>query len=329
MSPKPGKPVRKPIRLGTTLPEFTEIELELVVPNPVQARTNLDDEQSRLKIASLADSIEQFGLQQPILVRRIPETATGAIYQIVAGERRFRAHQKLERERIPALIFDESTELDEHRAELVSLIENVQRENLDALDLANAIKEMHTRKDGVKYTLDDIGKILGMSKPTLSKILGILKLDDVDTYYLKDYQTGVFEEIGDDKEVAVRPVREVVSLSALSEFSFVARSKECTKESRDQMWSQIRIGKLTIQQIRESSANPETAPEPAAPIPPTDEEPTKPLDADQAQAKLLKTTFKSLERAAVTFEALPSLTPADRDKLSQLIERMSKLLESK
>ena len=81
----------KPKRNATTfsrLPDFEEVALDIIQPNRSQPRTNLSEPQAQAKLASLAQSIDQYGLQQPILIRRMDKPAeTGEVYEIVAGKR--------------------------------------------------------------------------------------------------------------------------------------------------------------------------------------------------------------------------------------------------
>src|SRR5258706_11905861 len=120
MPPKPQKiPLSEKIRpdmfgASADLPRIIEIDLDQIQFNPDQPRKYFDEQ----SIAELAASIEAQGLLQPILVKR----GAGESYIIVAGERRVRAHQKLERATIAAIV----TEGD---SEEIALIENIQREN--------------------------------------------------------------------------------------------------------------------------------------------------------------------------------------------------------
>ena len=301
-------------------PKLMELSLELIAPNPSQVRTNLEDEQSQNKLRSLAQSIENYGLQQPIIVRKIGKMADGAEYQVIAGERRFRAHNILNKSTIQCLVFDDETTFDERKTDEVSLIENVQRENLDAFDLAKAMKALMIRHH---YKQDDLAKILGMAKPTVSRVLGILKLDLVDKYYLNDYKNGVFDEIDEeieDKEVVVRPVREAVSLTALTEFASLSRSTDYTAEQIKAVWLKIRCGKVPTDKIREVVKQ----------APTEDKEPKKPkqLDEQERLAKQLQKSFASVEKAlSVMDKSAETLSAEDKNKVAQLIHRLTKLIE--
>src|SRR4051794_21391907 len=106
-----------------------ELDIDLIEPNPQQPRTRFADE----KLQELAQSIRANGVVQPIVVRR-----HGNRYQIVAGERRWRASQIAELRKIPAFIREVS---DEKLLEL-ALVENIQRQELNAIEEANAYRKL-------------------------------------------------------------------------------------------------------------------------------------------------------------------------------------------
>ena len=324
MAAKPGK---KPERRESPIQDkrvFEIVGLDEIMPNPHQVRSNLEDAESKKKIESLAESIDKHGLQQPIVIRRLNKPVGDVMYQIVAGERRFRAHLLLERKEIPALIFDSSDDINDREAELVSLIENVQRENLDALDLANAIDRMNTKIDGEKFTLKEIGKILGMSEPAVSRIRKILEIDHK---YLDDYKMGTFAETDDDGNTAIRAVRDAVSATALSEFYYVASKKGNSDEDVQALWEQVRCAKISTLQIREAIQQ-EALPE-SDKVSNSESEPrSKKANErdDPASDKLVKKSFATLDKAIKQFDNLPTLTASDRARLSGLIEKLTEML---
>ena len=301
----------KPKRNATTfsrLPDFEEVALDLIQPNSSQPRTNLSEPQAQAKLASLAQSIEQYGLQQPILIRRMEKPApSGEVYEIVAGERRYLAHKVLGKESIPALTLDEDAC---GNADLISLIENIQRENLDAVDLAHAIQRMIARSDaddGPRMTLEDVGKVLGMTKGSVSRVLGVLKLDELDPKYLQDYRSGTFR--GDDGEE--RQVSEVVTGTALSEFSFVARDQKnpLPAEVIDELWGRIRIGALPKNAIRTAAKEREA----------TATEPKPKPDATER-------SFTSLTKALDGFRSVGTLTDEAKERLRALRDELDAIL---
>ncbi len=303
---------------------FELVGLDEIMPNPHQVRSNLDDEESKKKIDSLAESIDKHGLQQPIVIRRLNRPVGDVMYQIVAGERRYRAHLLLERKEIPALIFDGSDDIDDREAELVSLIENVQRENLDALDLANAIDRMNTKIDGEKFTLKEIGKILGMSEPAVSRIRKILEIDQK---YLNDYKMGTFAETDDNGNTAIRAVRDAVSATALSEFYYVASKKGNCEADVQALWEQVRCAKISTLQIREAVQQ-EDSTESDKVSNSKSESRSKKADEKVAPTsdKHVKKLLATLDKAVKQFDYLPTLTASDRTRLLGLIEKLTEMV---
>ena len=141
-----------------------EIDISAIAPNPQQPRRHFAEK----AIAELAESIERRGVLQPILVRDLG----GGKYELVAGERRWRAAQKARLHRIPALVreFDESTTAE------VALIENVQRENLNALEEADAYAQLIER---FAHTQDAVAKLVGKSRSYVTNLLRLRDLPEL------------------------------------------------------------------------------------------------------------------------------------------------------
>lgn len=137
-----------------------EIELDRIVPNEFQPRKTFDDD--RLK--ELAASIKEQGVIQPIIVHRI-----GTNYGLIAGERRWRATRLAGLKTIPALVREAS------KRELIeqALIENIQREDLNPLEAAEAFKRL---QDEFKLTQEDLAKRVGKERSTVTNFLRILGL---------------------------------------------------------------------------------------------------------------------------------------------------------
>lgn len=152
--------------LGQTIKNTDEgvIELKLneIEPDINQPRKTFDDE----KLQELAESIKEHGVIQPIIVSKREE-----YYQIIAGERRWRASKKAGLKTIPAIVRD----YDEKKIREISLIENIQRQNLNPIETAKAIKELMEIHD---MTQDDIAKTLGKSRSTIANTLRVLTLDE-------------------------------------------------------------------------------------------------------------------------------------------------------
>ena len=147
--------------LSPDLPRVIEIKLTELRPNPHQPRKTFD----KRSLKELADSIEQHGLLSPITVLNDPE---GEGYIIAAGERRYRAHQLLDRETIWAIRIDgDPTE--------IAIIENLQREDLNPIEEAEALALL---KDQRGYTHADLAKVVGKARNTVTEILRVNTLPE-------------------------------------------------------------------------------------------------------------------------------------------------------
>jgi len=148
--------------ISPDMPKIIEVELTKLRPNPDQPRKVFDEQ----TIKELADSIDQHGLIQPISVVPDPENQDG--YMIVAGERRYRAHQHLTKPTIVAIIT-------KGKPDEIALIENIQREDLNPMDQAEGLASM-MNKHG--YKQEDLAKIVGKSRPTITELLSLNSLPD-------------------------------------------------------------------------------------------------------------------------------------------------------
>ncbi|NLM17052.1 MAG: ParB/RepB/Spo0J family partition protein [Candidatus Riflebacteria bacterium] len=140
--------------------DFALVPIEAIVPNPGQPRKFFE----KSKLDELAESIKHNGLLQPMLLRK-----TGDTYQIVSGERRYRACKQAGLRKIPAFI----RHIDDRATDIAALIENIQREDLNPLEEAAALKKIL-----LKYgmTHDKLATKLGKSRSALTNRLRLLKL---------------------------------------------------------------------------------------------------------------------------------------------------------
>ena len=118
------------------------------------------------RIAELAESILKHGIIQPLVVRR-----SGAFYEIVAGERRWRAARRADLEKVPCII----REFTDEENMLIAIIENLQREDLDPIEEANGLNQM-IKKFGM--TQEEVSKSISKSRPYISNSLRLLKLPE-------------------------------------------------------------------------------------------------------------------------------------------------------
>ncbi|MEE4379039.1 MAG: ParB/RepB/Spo0J family partition protein [Candidatus Competibacteraceae bacterium] len=141
--------------------ELHILSVTVIDPSPYQPRESYNEEQ----LEALAASIDDLGIVQPIVVR--PKTADR--YELMAGHRRWLAAQRAGKETIPAVI----RALDDHSAAALSLIENLQREDLNPMDAAQGIQRMLT---DFQMAQTSLAKLLGKSKSDITLTLGLLKL---------------------------------------------------------------------------------------------------------------------------------------------------------
>jgi ParB family chromosome partitioning protein len=139
---------------------IVNIKLDLIVPNPMQPRKSVDDE----KIDELARSIERHGVIQPIIVKKVED-----YYQIIAGERRWKASRKAGLKEIPSIVRD----IGNRSQEELALTENIQREDLNSIDEALAYRVIMERYD---ITQEEVSDIVGKSRVYVTNILRLLKL---------------------------------------------------------------------------------------------------------------------------------------------------------
>jgi ParB family transcriptional regulator, chromosome partitioning protein len=144
-------------------PELRQLPLELVRPNPGQPRKRFDEE----ALAALAGSLAERGVVQPILVRPV----AGGTYELVAGERRWRAAQLAGLETIPAIVRDH----DDAASLEVALVENMAREDLNPVEEARAVAAL---VEELGLSREAVGKKVGRSRVAISNLLRILDLPD-------------------------------------------------------------------------------------------------------------------------------------------------------
>ena len=148
------------VEIVTDNDKVLEISLEEIKKNPYQPRTIFNEE----KLDELKESIEKNGLLQPIVVKKAVKG-----YYIIAGERRFRAFELLGKETIPAIV----KEMTDEEMMVFSVLENLQREDLSALEESESYKNL---MDKMELTQEELAKKLGKSRPYIANSLRLLKL---------------------------------------------------------------------------------------------------------------------------------------------------------
>jgi ParB family chromosome partitioning protein len=144
-------------------PELRELHVELVAPSPEQPRKRFDEE----ALQALADSIKERGVLQPVLVRPRP----GGRYEIVAGERRWRAAKLAGLETLPALV----QQRDDAQSLEAALVENMAREDLNPIEAARAVAGL---VEELGLTREEVGRRVGRSRVAISNLLRLLDLPD-------------------------------------------------------------------------------------------------------------------------------------------------------
>jgi len=142
--------------------KIVNIDISLIKPNENQPRKEFDEE----SLLELSQSIKTYGIIQPIIVRKLEKN-----YEIVAGERRWRASKKAGLKEIPCIIKD-MKELDSIK---IALIENLQRQDLNPIEEAEAFEELMKNH---RFTQEEVAKIVGKSRSYIANTIRLLKLDE-------------------------------------------------------------------------------------------------------------------------------------------------------
>lgn len=211
------------------------LRLSEIEPNRNQPRTNFDED----ALAELADSIAKHGLIQPIVVR---PTSSG-VYQIVAGERRWRACRMAELYEVPVII----KELDDQKYFEIALIENLQREDLNAVEEAQGYR---TLIDTYGLTQEQVAESVGKSRSAVTNALRLLNLDDAALEALKNGEitAGHARAIlaAETKELAAEMLKLAKSGASVRELEAMVKGKTVTKKKtpstpKNNFYSEVEI----------------------------------------------------------------------------------------
>lgn len=203
---------------STSLKE--EVDLDKIKVNPAQPRQEFKDE----SIEELASSIKEYGLIQPVIIQKQDDG-----YLLIAGERRLRACKLLGQKSIRAIINDE----DEERLGELALIENIQREDLNPLDLANAYKELLDKRG---LTQEELAVRMHKSRSEIANSLRILKLSNETKELILEGKlskghakslVGLKED--DEKKLSKEIIKENLSVRQAEERAVTLRNKEKSK----------------------------------------------------------------------------------------------------
>lgn len=185
-APKMEEKKSKEKTLGNVAGAIALLRISDVEANPFQPRTHFDES----ALNDLAQSIRELGIIQPITVRKL----SAKKYQLISGERRFRASQLAELDEIPAYI----RSADDQEMLEMALVENIQRENLDAIEVAISYKRLI---DECQLTQDEMSTRVGKNRSTISNYLRLLNLP-------AEIQIGIIE-----KKISMGHARALLTLS--------------------------------------------------------------------------------------------------------------------
>jgi len=194
------------------LPRIVEVDLDRITPNPDQPRKTFDEE----TLQELAASIEKHGLIQPVVVKETP----GETYILVAGERRYRAHKLLDRATIAAIVT-------QGNPDEIALIENLQREDLNPIEMAEALSTM---MDRYRYSQEELGRAIGKNRVTVNELL---RLNTLPQKIKEECRTS-----------------DTLRKSVLIELARLSKASEQLR-----LWEEIKSGRLgTVRATRERKA---------------------------------------------------------------------------
>lgn len=200
------------------------VDINEIKPNAGQPRKNFDED----KLEELAESIDRHGLIQPIVLR-----AAGHGYEIVAGERRWRAARMVGLKEVPCII----RELTDEENMLLAIIENMQREDLNPIEEAEGLKQMI---DTYGLTQEQISRGVGKSRPYISNSLRLLRLPEKIRYLTADGSLSVgharalaaIKDEGLQEKLAERAVKEGLSVRQIERLAQETRVKETRRKKR-------------------------------------------------------------------------------------------------
>jgi ParB family chromosome partitioning protein len=160
--PQPVSPAQPPEHLEIRAPGGAQlVDIDLIEPSPYQPRTHFGEE----ALAELAQSIQANGIIQPLVLRPV-----GSRFQLLAGERRWRAAQRVGMSRVPAVI----REVDDAAALEIMLVENIQREDLNPVEEARAFEQL---MDEFQLTQEEVATRTGKDRTTIANAVRLLRLE--------------------------------------------------------------------------------------------------------------------------------------------------------
>jgi ParB family chromosome partitioning protein len=208
---------------------FQEIALDQIEPNPWQPRTQFEED----ALNDLAQSIREMGVLQAITVRKTDDGR----YQIISGERRYRAAQIARIGTIPAYI----REVDDRDAQIGALVENIQRVDLNPIDIATAYQSL---MDEYELTQDEISDRVGKKRATVANYLRLLKLPDEIQYEVREETIAMghakalmgIEDISVQKNIAKKIIAQHLSVRQVEELvKALLQPKQPIEKTQDEI----------------------------------------------------------------------------------------------
>lgn len=258
---------------------MSEIAIDDIVPNPAQPRKLFDEE----ALDELADSIRQLGVIQPVTVKRIERGK----YIIISGERRWRAARRADLKSLPAYV----REVDDENLHAMALVENIQRQDLNAIEIALGMQRLI---DECRLTQDALSEKVGKKRSSVSNYLRLLKLPDQVQLALKE---GVIS-MGHAKAIAGAPEAEQLRIL-----------KRCVKKSLSVRQTEELVRALAARADKPAPAEEEEYPESYLRL-------VEQLERVFSQDIAIKRAKNGGGRIVINFE--------DDDQIEQFIERFSK-----
>jgi len=219
-------------------PASDEISLELIERNPFQPRRDFE----QAAIDELADSIRRHGILQPLLVRAKPDGEAG--YQLIAGERRWRAAQQVGMETVPCRVI----EFGDRQASEAAIEENIKREDLNVLEKARAFKEYLDRFGG---TIEELARQLSMSRANVSNMMRLLELPDAVQKMLRE------DKISGGHAKAILPLSEAQQIELARQIEQEQLSVRRTEEIVRDM---LKAGTMSLPTASSGSSSSAAAP---------------------------------------------------------------------
>jgi len=231
--------------------KIVEINIDLIDPNPFQPRKIFDDDE----LVELAETIEKHGLIQPIAVRKV-----GDRYQIISGERRTRASKLANCKTIKAQIYDN---LDDKTMNEWALIENIQRVDLNPIEIARSYQQLI---DNHNYTHEDLAKTVGKSRSAITNALRLLKLPNQVQVWIQEGKISggaaralCSEKIADTEVLAKRIIDEGLNVRQIEA---IARGDGSTNSTGSPTAGSIENEEQSLQEAQEPNNSETPAPTP-------------------------------------------------------------------